>query len=209
MSEPSWFLHVVEWCVGHLYSLIWTGVMLVIYLLVTKITLPMIEKKVDQSNFKSEEVIKAYHMIRLVAGILTLAVILIIWGVDFSGLLVLSTSLITLTGVALFASWSLLSNITCYFLILFHTSFRRGNLIRILDADNYVEGYISEVGLFNTKLLTEQREVIVYPNNLVLNRPTIVNPRDRWNTIGKTTDKSNVLPSAVQNIDNSVGPNTR
>jgi preprotein translocase subunit SecY len=86
MSEPSWFLHVVEWCVGHLYSLIWTGVMLVIYLLVTKITLPMIEKKVDQSNFKSEEVIKAYHMIRLVAGILTLAVILIIWGVDFSGL---------------------------------------------------------------------------------------------------------------------------
>lgn len=209
MSEPNWLLHLVEWAANHLYSLIWTGLMLVIYLLVTKITLPKIEKKVDQSNFKSEEAVKAYHMIKLVAGILTLAVILIIWGVDFSGLLVVSTSLITLTGVALFASWSLLSNITCYFLILFHTSFRRGNFIRILDADNYVEGYISEVGLFNTKLVTEQREVIVYPNNLVLNRPTIVNPRDRWSTIGKTTDKSNVLSNAVQEIDNNIGPNTR
>ena len=122
-------------------------------------------------------------------GILTFAVILIAWGIDFSGLLVISTSLITLTGVAFFASWSLLSNITAYFLLLFQTSFRRGNFIRVLDADNYVEGFISEINLFNTKLITEDREIIVYPNNLILTRPSVINPRAKWKTVGKFTDR--------------------
>ena len=104
-------------------------------------------------------------------------------------LLVISTSLITLTGVAFFASWSLLTNITAYFLLLFQMSFRRGNFIRVLDADNYVEGFITEINLFNTKLITEDREIIVYPNNLILTRPSIINPRAKWKTVGKFTDR--------------------
>lgn len=189
MLETQWVTKIIDWAHFYMGSLIWTLVMLLVYVLVTKWTLPRIEKKIDESNLKSPEVLRAYHIIRLVVGILTLAVILIAWGIDFSGLLVISTSLITLTGVAFFASWSLLSNITAYFLLLFQTSFRRGNFIRILDADNYVEGFITEINLFNTKLITEDREIIVYPNNLILTRPSIINPRAKWKTVGKFTDR--------------------
>ena len=189
MLKTQWADKILDWAQLYMGSLIWTLVMLLVYVLVTKWTLPRIEKKIDESNLKSPEVLRAYHIIRLVVGILTLAVILIAWGIDFSGLLVISTSLITLTGVAFFASWSLLSNITAYFLLLFQTSFRRGNFIRVLDADNYVEGFITEINLFNTKLITEDREIIVYPNNLILTRPSIINPRAKWKTVGKFTDR--------------------
>ncbi|GAC24863.1 MAG: mechanosensitive ion channel protein MscS [Alteromonadaceae bacterium] len=189
MLKTQWADKILDWAQLYMGSLIWTLVMLLVYVLVTKWTLPKIEKKIDESNLKSPEVLRAYHIIRLVVGILTLAVILIAWGIDFSGLLVISTSLITLTGVAFFASWSLLSNITAYFLLLFQTSFRRGNFIRVLDADNYVEGFITEINLFNTKLITEDREIIVYPNNLILTRPSIINPRAKWKTVGKFTDR--------------------
>ncbi len=196
MMNEEWMNYILSWSSDNLMSIAWSLVMLFFYLLVTRVTLPKIEEKAVQSNFKSENSQKAAHIMRLVTGIVTISIILIIWGVDFSGLLLVSTSLLTLTGVALFASWSLLSNVTCYFLMLFHTSFRRGNFIRVLDADNYIEGYISEVGLFNTKLVTEEREIVVYPNNLILNRPTIINPRNRWKTVGKVADKSEVVAVA-------------
>ena len=78
--------------------------------------------------------------------------------------------------------------------MLFHNSFRRGNFVRVIDIDNYIEGYISEVNLFNTKLITEDREVVIFPNNLLLTRPTIINPRNKWQVIGKFSDKIRPIP---------------
>ena len=119
---------------------------------------------------------------------------MLIWGFDFSGLLLFTTSIVTVVGIALFASWSILSNITAYFVLLLHQSYRRGNFIRVIDADNYIEGYISEMNAFNTRLITEAREVIIYPNNLLLSRPTIINPKSRFEGIGKIKAAAPVEP---------------
>jgi small-conductance mechanosensitive channel len=199
MTEIDWVKDILAWSSRYSVNLAWSFAVIVLYVLLTRLALPRIEQGVDNSNLKSEAKQKAYHTVRLVSATITIAIILIVWGIDFSGLLVLSTSLITLTGVALFASWSLLSNITSYFLLLFHNSFRRGNFVRIIDVDNYIEGYIAEVNLFNTRLITEDREVVIYPNNLILTRPIIINPRNRWQTIGKFTDKPNSDLSTLEN----------
>jgi small-conductance mechanosensitive channel len=183
------FEPILDWVSLYSVSLILTVLVLLAALLINRFLLPRIESGVNQSKFKSEAKKKAYHTVKLVLTLITIAVLLIVWGIDFSGLLLISTSLITLTGVALFASWSLLSNVTSYFVLLFHNSFRRGNFIRVIDTDNYMEGFISEVNLFNTKIITEDREIIVYPNNLILTRPCIVNPRARWKGIGKIADR--------------------
>lgn len=197
MSKSVWLDSLVTWLLTYSINLVWSLVALIMYAFITRLALPVIERSVDKSKLKSESTDKAYHMVRLLSGTLTLAVLLLIWGIDFSGLLVLSTSLITLTGVALFASWSLLSNITAYFVMLFHNSFRRGNFVRVIDADNYIEGYIADVNVFNTKLITEEREVVVYPNNLMLTRPVVINPRNRWKVIGKLIDKSTLDGSST------------
>ncbi|TDF36329.1 mechanosensitive ion channel [Alteromonadaceae bacterium M269] len=192
MTENNWLHELNQWAFTYATNLFWSLAILLLYAIITKLALPKIQKSVDKSNLKSEATQKAYHTVRLLAATLTLAILLIVWGIDFSGLLILSTSLITLTGVALFASWSLLSNITSYFILLFQNSYRRGNFVRIIDADNYVEGYIADVNLFNTKLITEDREIIIYPNNLILNRPTVVNPRERLSKMGKVSDKPEI-----------------
>jgi len=111
---------------------------------------------------------------------------LFIWGFNFKILFAFSTGLIAITGVALFANWSILSNITSFFILLIHKSYKSGNFIRIIDADNYIEGQILEIKLFNTKLVSHDGETIIYPNNLLITRPIIVNPVNRYNTIGKT-----------------------
>jgi small-conductance mechanosensitive channel len=176
---------------------------LVGYVLITRITLPRLTKYTDDGGFRSEQVTKAYHMVRLVTATLTIAVILLFWGIDFSGLLIFSTSIVTLLGVALFASWSILSNITSFFIMLFHASFRRGNYLRIIDGDNYIEGYIAELGLMNTKLTTSNNEHVIYPNNLLLARPIFVNPNRKLNEMGKITDSlttANVLTSEEEAV---------
>ncbi|WP_100656176.1 mechanosensitive ion channel domain-containing protein [Alteromonas flava] len=185
MFNSPWLNQLTQWVTVYQSHLIWSGVLLIAYTIVTRLALPLIERKVISSKLKSEAAKKAYHIIRLIVGIVTVSALLVVWGIDFSGLLLISTSLLTLTGVALFASWSLLSNVTGYFVLLFQPSFRRGNYIRIIDGDNYIEGYIADVTLFSAKLITDEREVIVYPNNLLLTRPTIVNPRNRLSSIGK------------------------
>lgn len=93
--------------------------------------------------------------------------------------------MLTLLGVALFAQWSIISNIAAYFVLLLHPSIRRGNYIRVMDMDNFIEGYVAELSLFNTKMITENREAIVYPNNLLVSRPIVVNPRIRFGSQGK------------------------
>ncbi|MFC3122782.1 mechanosensitive ion channel domain-containing protein [Agaribacter flavus] len=198
MTKHAWLQAILDWTSAYALNLGLSLFAVIVYVVIVRLALPKIEKSVGKSKLKEGAVLKAYHIVRAVSATITLAAILVVWGIDFSGLLVLSTSIITLTGVALFASWSLLSNITAYFLLLFHDSFRRGNFVRVIDADNYIEGYISEVNLFNTKILTEDREVIVYPNNLILTRPTIVNPRVKWQTMGKIMDKSNSVEKAAQ-----------
>ncbi|MDP5032952.1 MAG: mechanosensitive ion channel family protein [Paraglaciecola sp.] len=197
MQFETILVDFLNWVASYRTNLLATCLALVGYVLVTRITLPRLTKSTDDSGFKSEQVAKAYHMVRLVCATVTIAVVLLIWGIDFSGLLIFSTSIITLLGVALFASWSILSNVTSFFILLFHTSFRRGNYIRVIDADNYIEGYIAELGLLNTKLTTSTNEHVVYPNNLLLARPVFVNPDRKLNALGKITD-SLVIPKASE-----------
>ena len=178
-----------DWATFYMSNLIVTVLVLIIFMGVNRLLLPQIEKLATSSKLSEDARKKTYHTARLITGVITIAVLLLVWGVDFSGLIVLSTSIIALTGVALFASWSLLSNITSYFVLLFQNSYTKGNFIRIIDGDNYMEGYIADINLFTTRLITKDDEEIAYPNNLVLTRPVIINPKQHWQGIGKSTDK--------------------
>ena len=161
---------------------------IILYLMLRRVATPKIEECVEQGHLKAIVSDKANATLRMFSITVAVVLTLFVWGYDFKGLLTLSASLIAITGVALFASWSLLSNITAFFLLLANRSYRRGDFIRVINIDNYIEGYISEINLFNTKLISENREVIIYPNNLLLALPTIINPKDRYSIVGKTTE---------------------
>ena len=194
----------VSWLTQYYVNLIWSAAVILLHLIIVKWTLPKVKNGVKISKLSEESALKAFNMMRVIIGTMTVAGLLIVWGIDFSGLLLISTSLITITGVALFANWSLLSNITAYFILLFQPSYSRGNFIRIFEGDNFVEGTIAEVNLFNIKLVTDEDEVIMYPNNLLLTRLSMLNPKRRLQGFGK------IVPTIVINNDkkNSVNDAT-
>jgi small-conductance mechanosensitive channel len=97
----------------------------------------------------------------------------LIWSVSLSGLLVFASSIFAVIGVALFAQWSILSNLTSSIIIFFSFPSRIGDYIKILDGDNSVEGKIIEIELFHIRILDHDDNIVIYPNNLFMQKPII------------------------------------
>ena len=197
----EWWHGFLAWLTQYQSNVVFSGLVLLIYLAMSRKLLPKLETNIVKSKLKSTSALKGLFAARVIVATVSLSLLLLAWGIDFSGLLVLSTSIITVTGVALFASWSLISNITAYFILLTNVAYRRGNHVRILDGDNYIEGVIADIGPFSTRLLTSDREILMYPNNLILTRPVLLNPKEKWGAMGKVVAKSNVETPVVKAED--------
>ncbi|MFZ8201523.1 mechanosensitive ion channel family protein [Alteromonas portus] len=194
----EWWHGFLAWLTQYQSNVVFSGLVLLIYLAMSRKLLPKLETNIVKSKLKSNSALKGLFAARVIVATVSLSLLLLAWGIDFSGLLVLSTSIITVTGVALFASWSLISNITAYFILLTNVAYRRGNYVRILDGDNYIEGVIADVGPFSTRLLTSERETLMYPNNLILTRPVLLNPKEKWGAMGKVVAKSSAEKPVVK-----------
>jgi len=102
--------------------------------------------------------------------ILFLVAIFIIWGVQTDDIFLTISSVVTVVGVAFFAQWSILSNITSGIILLFSFPFKIGDIIKIHDKDFPIEAEIEDIRAFHTLLRTKEGERISYPNNLMLQK---------------------------------------
>ncbi len=102
----------------------------------------------------------------------SLAVIAIVlfWGFADDGFLTALASTFAVIGVALFANWSILSNLTASFILYFTFPFKIGDRIRVHDKDLPVTAIIVDIKGFYTLLKTNDGEIITYPNNLLLQK---------------------------------------
>jgi small-conductance mechanosensitive channel len=73
-------------------------------------------------------------------------------------------------GVAMFAQWSILSNITSGIILFFSFPFKIGDHIRIHDKDFPIEAEIEDIRAFHLYLKSKDGEMITYPNNLLLQK---------------------------------------
>ncbi|KZX76183.1 mechanosensitive ion channel protein MscS [Oleiphilus sp. HI0009] len=96
-------------------------------------------------------------------------------GLEYSQISFFLSSVFAVIGVALFAQWSILSNITASLIIFFGFPYRVGDEIRIMDKDDQIWGVIEEITLFHV-LMRRGEELITYPNNLILQKGVIKNP---------------------------------
>lgn len=113
------------------------------------------------------------HMLRIMTTFLNLIcviAIIIIWGVDPRNIFVAMSSIFAVIGVAMFAQWSMLSNITAGIIIFFSSPFKIGDFITIHDKDTPFEAEIIDILTFHTHLKTAEGELIVYPNSLFLQK---------------------------------------
>ena len=147
---------------------------LLIYALVQRALDKLVMRFADANQMRfnrTQYVTKSVHIILL---LVTLGVIGLVLGINYGELSIFVSSAFAVLGVALFAQWSILSNITASIIIFFGFPYRLGDRIRVVEAgDEVCEGIIQEIGLFHVLLKKENGDEITYPNSLLLQRPVI------------------------------------
>ncbi|MBP6312804.1 MAG: mechanosensitive ion channel [Flavobacteriales bacterium] len=104
-------------------------------------------------------------LIFVAGGILTF-----IWGVDRTELIYLVSTLLTILGIAFFAQWSIISNITSTLIIFFSHPATIGDTITVMDKDFSIEGRISDIGAFFVILKTADGEKVSIPSNVFIQK---------------------------------------
>jgi small-conductance mechanosensitive channel len=108
--------------------------------------------------------------ILLVGGIILAG----IWNIDRKELFVFFTSVLTILGIAFFAQWSILSNITASLILFFNHPLRIGQFIQVFDKDYTVEGKLEDISFFFMHVRTKENQIVTIPNNLVLQRTILM-----------------------------------
>ncbi len=104
--------------------------------------------------------------------ILIVAVVLItaIWGVKSQEVTIFISSILTILGVAFFAQWSILSNISSSLILFFNHPVRIGSQIKILDKEYPIEGVVENISLFFMYIKTNDGQLVSIPNTVVLQK---------------------------------------
>lgn len=80
------------------------------------------------------------------------------------------SSFFAVIGVALFAVWSILSNVTSGVIMFFSFPYKVGDKIAIHDKDFPIEAIIEDVRAFQIHLRLDNGDLVTYPNNLILQK---------------------------------------
>ena len=83
---------------------------------------------------------------------------------------VFASTILTALGIAFFAQWSILSNITSSVILFFNHPLKLGDTIKVLDKDYPFEGEVTELTYFFIYLKSKSGETITIPNSLVLQK---------------------------------------
>lgn len=90
-------------------------------------------------------------LINFIVFLLSAIAIVAIWGIDQSELFLFLSSVVTVIGIAFFAQWSLLSNMTSALILFFNHPVKIGDSIEIFDKDFPVKGTINTKFGFTSK----------------------------------------------------------
>ena len=151
-------------------EVIGTGVLLILVVLARVVVSKLVRrfaKRSQKLEHRTRLVIKYIH---LLINILAAIALVIIWGVQTKDIFITLSSITTVVGVAMFAQWSILSNITSGIILFFSFPFKIGDIILIHDKDFPIEAEIEDIRAFHVYLKSKNDEMIVYPNNLLLQK---------------------------------------
>lgn len=156
-----------------------TLVILVLYVIIFFINKKVINnalKNTQLQRTRRKIIIKALHLFTSIAAMVLIAGI---WGLEQNEIAVFATTILTALGIAFFAQWSLLSNITSSIILFFNHPVKLGDTIKVLDKDYPIEGEVTELTYFFIHLKTKNGETITLPNSLVLQKSiSVIEKRD-------------------------------
>lgn len=151
-------------------QIIETIVVLVGYVIIHYVTKTFINDSLKNSQLQRggrKITIKVVHLFSFITSLILLSAI---WGLKQNEIAVFVGTILTGLGIAFFAQWSLLSNVTSSLLLFFNHPMKIGDTIKVLDKDYPFEGQVSDLTYFFVHLKTESGEIITIPNSLLLQK---------------------------------------
>lgn len=157
---------------------IYTGFVLLFLLIIRFFINTLIGKisKKNGINLARTHLMQRYTSVALF--IFALVIIPFIFGTQAKDLVVLFSSVFAVIGIALFAIWSILSNITSGIIMFLSFPYKVGDKIKIHDHDFPLEGIIEDIRAFQLHLRIENGDLVTYPNNLMLQRAVTLIKKD-------------------------------
>ncbi|TAE83571.1 MAG: mechanosensitive ion channel family protein [Bacteroidetes bacterium] len=147
-----------------------TGIVIGVYIIaifVTKTVVNNTLKNVHLQRARRKIIIKTIHLLNAVGALVLIAVV---WGVKQHEIALFASTILTALGIAFFAQWSLLSNITSSIILFFNHPLKIGDRIKVLDKDYPFEGEVVDLTYFFVHLKTAEGETITIPNSLLLQK---------------------------------------
>lgn len=140
------------------------------YFLLSQAVESMVERFGAERNVAQPRIHYVAATLKLALMAIAVAVLIIIIGIDRQELGLFFGSVFAILGVALFAQWSILSNLAASIIIFFFFPYRVGDHIRLLDGENSVSGLVSEISLFHVIVESDKGDVATIPNSLVFQK---------------------------------------
>ncbi|TVZ56168.1 mechanosensitive ion channel-like protein [Lutibacter sp. Hel_I_33_5] len=152
------------------YKIIQTLIVILSTVLVRFIILFSLKRIYKKLGFQKARFVVAKKVFSIIVYITAIVVISFIWGVNKNELLLFISSFLTVLGIALFAQWSILSNITAGLILFISYPVKIGDVVTIMEKDNSITGEIKDIGAFFITLKTDTEELITIPNSVILQK---------------------------------------
>ena len=142
-------------------TLIILGCYLILYF-IFKIVINNFLKKIRLERSRRKMAIRS---VQLFSTITVIVLLTGVWGFKQNEIVFFASTILTVLGVAFFAQWSLLSNITSSILIFFNHPVKLGDYVKVLHKDYHYEGEVTEMNYFFVHIKTNENEIITIPNS--------------------------------------------
>ncbi len=158
----------------HKIQAIETALVLIGYIathFITKVFINNTLKSTHLQRGRRKVIIKAVHLFSFLTLIILLSAV---WGLEQNEIAVFVGTILTALGIAFFAQWSLLSNVTSSLLLFFNHPMKIGDRIKVLDKDYPFDGEVTDLTYFFVHLKTESGEIITMPNSILFQKAVSV-----------------------------------
>ncbi|MEL0650892.1 MULTISPECIES: mechanosensitive ion channel domain-containing protein [unclassified Algibacter] len=166
-------------------ELINTAIVLVVLLIIRSLIHFVITKIGHTSGINDARIRLIRRYITVTLFLIAILIESLIFGVEVRDLAVVFSSVFAVIGIALFAIWSILSNITSGIIMFFNFPYKVGDKIEIHDKDFPIKAIIEDIRAFQIHLRLDNGNLVTYPNNLMLQKAVTLIQKD---AIDETVD---------------------
>ncbi len=154
----------------YLIKIVESFAILLIFFFIKYVVTKLVNKSALNYEYQLARVNVFKKMIRFILILIVAIILMAIWGVKQADITLFISSILTVLGIAFFAQWSILSNITASVIIFFNHPITIGDDLTIMDKDYQIDCKIYDIGIFFITIKTTNKELVTVPSSVLMQK---------------------------------------